>query len=327
MGNRLMRTILVTGGAGFIGSHLCNRLLEEENRVICFDNFDSYYDPHIKIKNVERLQKKYPGPLELVTGDIRNPEHVKGAFKTYPIDLVVHLAARPGVRPSILHPLLYEDVNIKGTIVLLDVCKEFGVKDFLFASSSSVYGENQRVPFSEQDLDIQPISPYGATKRAGELLCYSYHHLNEMNISCLRIFTAYGPRQRPEMAIHKFTRLIDLGEKIPMYGDGSSRRDYTYIDDLMEGILAIIGRHKGFEIYNLGESQTTSLKELIRLMEDALGKKAHLEMLNHQPGDVSVTYADITKAKEMLGYQPKIKIEEGIKRFVKWYKEEKRSNP
>jgi len=315
-----MNTILVTGGAGFIGSHLCERLLSDGARVICLDNFDSFYDPNVKIKNVEGVKKKSPELFELVTGDIRNPEHLKGVLQENRIDFVVHLAARAGVRPSISDPLLYQDVNIRGTIVLLEACKAYGIKNFIFASSSSVYGENQRVPFTERDLDIQPISPYGATKRAGELLCYSYHHLHGMNIACLRIFTAYGPRQRPEMAIHKFTRLIDQGEKIPIYGDGSSRRDYTYIDDLIDGILGVIRYHKGFEIYNLGESQTTSLKELIGLIEKAIGKKANVEMLESQPGDVSVTYADITKAKRMLKYQPGVKMEEGIRRFVEWYK-------
>jgi UDP-glucuronate 4-epimerase len=315
-----MSTMLVTGGAGFIGSHLCERLLSNGVKVICLDNFDSFYDPNIKIKNVEGIGKKFPDLFELVTGDIRNPDHLKGIFQKNRIDFVVHLAARAGVRPSIADPLLYQDVNIRGTIVLLEACKEHGIKNFIFASSSSVYGENQRVPFTEKDLDIQPISPYGATKRAGELLCYSYHHLYGMNIACLRIFTAYGPRQRPEMAIHKFTRLIDQCEKIPMYGDGSSRRDYTYIDDLIDGILSVIHHHKGFEIYNLGESQTTSLKELIRLIEESFGKKANIEMLESQPGDVSVTYADITKAERMLKYQPRVKMEEGIKRFVEWFK-------
>ncbi|MEW6375425.1 MAG: GDP-mannose 4,6-dehydratase [Thermodesulfobacteriota bacterium] len=315
--------ILVTGGAGFIGSHLCGRLLREGHQVICLDNFDSFYDPNIKIRNVEGWGKTFPDRFELITGDIRNVEHLREVFKKNRIDLVVHLAARAGVRPSIEQPLLYQDVNIRGTIVLLEACKEFGIKDFIFASSSSVYGENQRVPFSEEDLDIQPVSPYGATKRAGELLCYSYHHLYGMNIACLRIFTAYGPGQRPDMAIHKFTRLIDRGEKVPMYGDGSSRRDYTYIDDLVEGILSIIHRHKGFEIYNLGESQTTSLRELIRLIEEALGKKANIEFLEPQPGDVSITHADITKAKRMLGYQPGVNMKEGIKQFVEWYKKEK----
>jgi UDP-glucuronate 4-epimerase len=315
-----MSTILVTGGAGFIGSHLCEHLLSDRVNVICLDNFDSFYDPNIKIKNVEGVKKKFPEQFEVVTGDIRNPDHLQETFRKHQIDLVVHLAARAGVRPSISDPLLYQDVNIRGTIVLLESCKAYGIKNFIFASSSSVYGENQRVPFTEGDLDIQPISPYGATKRAGELLCYSYHHLYGTNIACLRFFTAYGPRQRPEMAIHKFTRLIDRGEKIPIYGDGSSRRDYTYIDDLIDGILGVIRYHKGFEIYNLGESQTTSLKDLIRLIEKAIDKKANIERLEPQPGDVSVTYADITKAKRMLKYQPRVKMEEGIKRFVEWYR-------
>jgi UDP-glucuronate 4-epimerase len=315
-----MSTILVTGGAGFIGSHLCERLLSNGIKVICLDNFDTFYDPEIKIKNAEAITKKFPDLFDLATGDIRNPEQVKTIFEKNKVDFVVHLAARAGVRPSIAEPLLYQDVNIRGAIVLLEACREYVIKNFIFASSSSVYGENQRVPFSEKDLDIQPISPYGATKRAGELLCYSYHHLYGMNIACLRIFTAYGPRQRPEMAIHKFARLIDRGETISMYGDGSSRRDYTYIDDLIDGILGVIDYHKGFEIYNLGESQTTSLKELIRLIEEALGKKANIEAMKFQPGDVSVTYANIAKAKRMLKYHPQVKIKEGIRRFVEWYK-------
>jgi UDP-glucuronate 4-epimerase len=318
-----MIKVLVTGGAGFIGSHLCDHLISNGIHVICLDNFDNFYDPNIKIKNVAEITEKLPDRFELITGDIRNPEHLKEIFNKDKIDFVIHLAARAGVRPSIADPLLYQDVNIRGTIILLEACKTYGIKNFIFASSSSVYGENQRVPFTEKDLDIQPISPYGATKRAGELLCYSYHHLYGMNIACLRIFTAYGPRQRPEMAIHKFTRLIDQGKKIPVFGDGSSRRDYTYIDDLIEGILGVIRHHKGFEVYNLGESQTTSLIELIRLIEGAFGKKANIEILEPQPGDVSTTYADITKAKKMLEYQPKVKMEEGIRRFVEWYKEGK----
>jgi len=318
-----MTNILVTGGAGFIGSHFCECLLRDGHHVICFDNFDSFYDPNIKIKNVEEIRKKFPDQFELITGDIRNQEHLAEIFKKTRVDLIAHLAARAGVRPSIAQPLLYQDVNIRGTMVLLEVCKEYGIKDFIFASSSSVYGESQRVPFSEEDFNLKPISPYGVSKRAGELLCYSYHHLYGMNIACLRIFTAYGPRQRPEMAIHKFTRLVDQGKKIPMFGDGSSQRDYTYIEDLIEGIRAVIHHPRGFEIYNLGESQTTSLKELIRLIEEALGKKANVEVLEPQPGDVSITYADISKARRMLGYQPKVKMEEGIKQFVQWYNREK----
>jgi UDP-glucuronate 4-epimerase len=315
-----MKTILVTGGAGFIGSHLCEALLDQGRVVIGFDNFDSYYDPQIKIRNVQRIQGRYPNSFDLVTGDIRNPEHLSNVFQQNPIHAVIHLAARAGVRPSLADPLLYQDVNIRGTLMLLEACRTHHVNRFVFASSSSVYGENQRVPFSESDLDIQPVSPYGATKRAGELLCFPYHQLYGMDIACLRIFTAYGPRQRPEMAIHKFTRLIDQGEKIPMFGDGSSRRDYTYIDDLIEGILGVLDPLKGFEIYNLGESQTTSLKDLITLIEKGLGKKARIERLKPQPGDVSITYADVRKAREKLGYRPRVKVEEGIQKFVEWYK-------
>jgi UDP-glucuronate 4-epimerase len=318
-----MKTFLVTGGAGFIGSHVCERLLGAGHRVVCLDNFDSFYDPRIKIRNVEGIRGRFPDRFELVTGDIRNPEHVSQIFETHRLEAVVHLAARAGVRPSIVQPLLYEDVNVKGTVVLLEACKAHGVTKFVFASSSSVYGENQRVPFSEQDLDIRPISPYGATKRAGEVLCFSYHHLYRWDIACLRFFTAYGPRQRPEMAIHKFTHLIDCNEKVPMFGDGASRRDYTYIDDIVDGILGVLEHHRGFEAYNLGESQTTSLKELIRLIENALGKKAIIETLPSQPGDVSITYADIGKSEKSFDYSPKVKIDEGIRRFVEWYKAEK----
>ena len=272
---------------------------------------------------LQAITKKFPDLFELVTGDIRNPEHLKEMFQKNRVDFVVHLAARAGVRPSLADPLLYQDVNIRGTIVLLEACREHGIQNFIFASSSSVYGENQRVPFSEKDLDIQPISPYGATKRAGELLCYSYHHLYGMNISCLRFFTAYGPRQRPEMAIHKFTRLIDRGEKIPIYGDGSSRRDYTYIEDIIDGMIGAIRYHKGFEIYNLGESQTTSLKELIRLIEEAIAKKANIERLKVPARGCLGHVCGHPKAKRMLKYQPKVKMKEGIKRFVEWYKKGK----
>ena len=318
-----MKTVLITGGAGFIGSHLSEWLLRRDSSVLCLDNFDNFYDPNLKIKNAERVRRAFLDRFELITGDIRNPDHLSEIFKSHRIDSVIHLAARAGVRPSLAEPLLYEDVNIRGTVSLLEACRSHGIHRFVFASSSSVYGENQRIPFSERDLDIRPVSPYGATKRAGELLCYTYSHLYGMDISCLRIFTAYGPRQRPEMAIHKFTRLIDQGERIPMYGDGSYRRDYTYIDDLIEGIVAAMDHLKGFEIYNLGESQTTSLRELILLIEKALSKKATVEKLEVQPGDVSVTYADITKARERLSYRPKVKIEEGIERFVQWYRTER----
>jgi UDP-glucuronate 4-epimerase len=264
--------------------------------VICFDNFDPFYDPNIKMRHV--------GDSEEVSGtltcdrDITNEEHLGEVFKKSKVGLVVHLAAKAGVRPSIAEPLVYQDVNVRGTVCLLEACRVNDVPQVVFASSSSVYGENQRVPFSEKDLDIQPISPYGATKRTGEVLGYTYHHLYDMDMACLRIFTAYGPRQRPEMAIHKFVRLIDCGEKIPLYGDGSSMRDYTYIDDLIDGILAVIRKSKGYEIYNLGESQTTSLKELIVLIENTLGMRAKIDPHEAQPGDVSATYADITGQKK-----------------------------
>ncbi len=259
-----------------------------------------------------------------MTGDIRNRDHLIELFQKSPIHIVFHLAAKAGVRPSLVDPLLYVDVNLRGTTLLLEVCREFEVRELIFASSSSVYGENQRVPFSEADLDLQPISPYGVTKRAGELLCYAYHHLYGMHIACLRIFTAYGPRQRPEMAIHKFTSLIDQGKEVPMYGDGSTRRDYTYIDDLIDGMMAVLHRHQGYEIYNLGESQTTSLKELILMIESAFRKKANIRVMEPQPGDVSITYADINKAKRLLNYQPKVNMEEGIRRFVEWYQENRK---
>ena len=320
-----MSTILVTGGAGFIGSHLCERLLSDGVRVICLDNFDTFYDPKIKIKNAGGIAKKFPDLFDLVTGDIRNPEHLKGIFQKDKVDFVVHLAARAGVRPSIAEPLLYEDVNIRGTVVLLEACKEHGIKNFIFASSSSVYGEKQRVPFTEEDLDIQPISPYGATKRAGELLCYSYHHLYGMNVACLRIFTAYGPRQRPEMAIHKFTRLIHRGSPVPFYGDGSSERDYTHIDDIVGGVAAALdwtgSAGTALEIVNLGESRTTSLRGLVDLIARSVGREARLERLPAQPGDVQRTCADVRKALRLLGYRPSTTVEDGIPRFVRWFEE------
>ncbi|UCD70869.1 MAG: SDR family NAD(P)-dependent oxidoreductase, partial [Syntrophobacterales bacterium] len=264
--------ILVTGGAGFIGSHLCERLMREGHRVVCLDNLDDFYNPKIKRRNIQESigEERF----ELIEGDIRDTQLIKRIFRRQTIDVVVHLAARAGVRPSIDYPKLYEEVNVRGTINLLDACREFGVKSFVFASSSSVYGRDSKAPFSEKDRVDTPISPYGATKRVGELFCYTYHHLFGINITCLRYFTAYGPRQRPEMAIHKFTRLIEGNERVPMYGDGQSMRDYTYIEDIIDGTLGAISRNKGYEIYNLGESRTTRLIDLIRMLEEALGKRA-----------------------------------------------------
>jgi UDP-glucuronate 4-epimerase len=313
--------ILVTGGAGFIGSHLVERLLREGHQVVCLDNFDDFYDPALKRRNLAApLQDR---AFRLVEGDLRHEGALKKILASGRIDGVAHLAARAGVRPSVQNPALYADVNIRGTIHLLEACRESGVRRFLFASSSSVYGNSSQVPFSEDDPVNHPISPYAATKKAGELLCHTYHYLYGVDIACLRYFTVYGPRQRPEMAIHHFTRCIHEGRKISLFGDGSSRRDYTYIDDAVDGTVRALFNKHGFEIYNIGESQTISLMELIRAIEKGVGKKAILEHLPEQPGDVRQTFADIRKAREKLGYDPRTRIQEGLSRFVRWYLQER----
>ncbi|MDZ7372505.1 MAG: GDP-mannose 4,6-dehydratase [candidate division KSB1 bacterium] len=314
--------ILVTGGAGFIGSHLCEKLLARGDTVVCIDDFNDYYDPRIKRRN---LAGCVGDPrFRLVEGDIREERVLEEAFSMGPFDVVAHLAARAGVRPSIRDPLLYEQVNVHGTTLLLEWMRRTGVQRMVFASTSSVYGANRKVPFSETDPVDNPISPYAATKKACELICYTYYHLFGIHTTCLRFFTVYGPRQRPDMAIHRFTRLIDTGKPVPMYGDGTSRRDYTYIDDVLQGVLRAIDGCEGYEIYNLGEARTVALAELIRLLEGLLGKKAKIQQLPEQPGDVPVTFADIRKAREKLGYDPQVPIEEGLRRFVQWYQEEKR---
>ncbi len=311
--------ILVTGGAGFIGSHLVEQLLTEGHRVICLDNFDDFYDPGQKRQNLSKalLQENF----RLVISDLREMEKLKEIFAAERIDQVVHLAARAGVRPSIRDPLLYAEVNVRGTLNLLETCRQFGVKKIIFASSSSVYGNNPKTPFAEEDRVDNPISPYAATKKAGELICYTYHHLYDFDIACLRYFTVYGPRQRPEMAIHYFTRLIYEEKKVPIFGDGHSRRDYTYIDDALQATMAAIKRSHGYEIYNIGESRTVSLLELVCILEERLGKKAQVEFWPPQPGDVAITFADIRKAQKMLDYSPQMSIEEGLDRFVRWFLE------
>ena len=314
--------VLVTGGAGFIGSHLVERLLAEGHGVVSLDNFDDFYAPALKRWNLVGAIKT--PAFKLVEGDLRDEALLGRIFEQEKIDWVAHLAARAGVRPSLENPALYADVNIRGTVCLLEACRQHGVRRFLFASSSSVYGNSSRVPFSEDDPVNHPISPYAATKKAGELLCHTYHHLYGMDIACLRYFTVYGPRQRPEMAIHHFTRSIFEGRKISLFGDGSSRRDYTYIEDIIEGTLGAFSREHGFQIYNLGESQTISLSDLIREIEGQAGKKAVLEYLPEQPGDVRQTCADIRKARGMLGYNPRTRVQEGLARFVQWYLEEKK---
>ncbi len=317
-----MKQVLVTGGAGFIGSHLCQRLLGEGCEVICLDNFDAFYNPALKRKNVEEIRATAgDGEFKLVEGDIRDAGLLEDLFRRSSYDLVIHLAARAGVRPSLEQPVLYEEVNVAGTLNLLEACREFGVMDFIFGSSSSVYGRNKTVPFTEADRLDAMISPYAVTKRVGEHFCYVYHHLFGLNIFCLRFFTVYGPRQRPEMAIHKFTRLILQGERVPLYGDGTSRRDYTYIDDIVDGVMGAVRNLGGYAIFNLGESQTVPLRELVSLLEEALGIKAEIEELPDQPGDVPITYADIDKARRLLGYDPQVGIEKGVERFVRWFRD------
>jgi UDP-glucuronate 4-epimerase len=311
-------TILVTGAAGFIGSQLSERLAARGDRVVGLDNFNAYYDPAIKRRNLARLQRG--GSFALVEGDIRDRELVARAFREHKPGTIVHLAAMAGVRPSLQDPVLYHDVNCTGTAVLLQAAREAGIARFVFGSSSSVYGGNEKVPFHEDDDVSGPVSPYAATKRANELSCHVFAHLYGMDIACLRFFTVYGPRQRPEMAIHKFVRLLERGEKLPLYGDGRSERDYTYVDDILDGVVKALDRSKGFRIYNLGESRTVSLKELVAAIGRATGKEPGVEWQPAQPGDVPRTFADIGRARAELGYDPRVALEEGLRRFVEWYR-------
>ncbi|MFO8008836.1 MAG: GDP-mannose 4,6-dehydratase, partial [Candidatus Brocadiia bacterium] len=278
------------------------------------------YDPAVKRANIAGALAT--GQVELVEGDIRHEETCRHIIERHSVRSVIHLAARAGVRPSIEQPDLYEDVNCRGTINLLEACcrPESSVEKFLFGSSSSVYGGNRKVPFSEDDPVGRPISPYAATKRAGELLCHVYHHLHGLPVVCLRFFTVYGPRQRPDLAIHKFTRLIESGEPIPVYGDGTSRRDYTYCADIVNGVMAALERPLEFEIINLGNSEPVELSRLIELLEEALGREAQVNRLPDQPGDMPATYADINRARELLDYEPRFPIRQGLARFVEWFR-------
>ena len=316
-----MRNILITGMAGFIGSNLAKSLLKEGFTVSGIDNFDNFYDPQIKRKAIEKLKEF--GQFKLYEGDIRDRALLDQIFAEQKIELVIHLAARAGVRPSIEQPGLYYDVNVTATLNLLEAMREADIKNMLFASSSSVYGNNKKVPFSELDPVDNPISPYAATKKAGELLCYTYHHLYDFNIFCLRFFTVYGPGQRPEMAIQQFGRKIREGLPITLFGDGSTRRDYTFVEDIVAGIMASAQNLKGYEILNLGNSDTISLIDLVHSIEDTLGKKALIEWQPMQPGDVEITYADISKAEKLIGFKPDYPIQKGLKKMFEEQGKEK----
>lgn len=308
--------ILVTGGAGFIGSHLCEHLLKMNHKVVCVDNFNSFYDPVIKERNISSVKNNKE--FSLFKADIRNRDELSDIFKKSRPELIIHLAAMPGVRPSIDNPFLFFDVNVTGTLVVLETMRSFGINKMIFASSSSVYGNNSKVPFSESDPVENQISPYASSKRACELLCYTYHSLYKFDIFCLRFFTVYGPRQRPDLAIHKFTSRILENKPIQVFGDGNTSRDYTYISDIIEGIYKSVTRLKGFNIYNLGESRTISLSNMIETLENALGKEAIKEFLPPQPGDVERTFADISKARNELDYDPVFDFKKGIEEFVRW---------
>jgi len=315
--------ILVTGGAGFIGSHLVEKLLAAGHEVVILDDFNDFYDPQIKHANIAGFAKD----VTVCHVDIRDGAAVRNLFHREKVDAIAHLAARAGVRPSIQHAQLYCDTNVSGTLHLLEAARVTGVERFILASSSSVYGASKTIPFSEEQHLIQTLSPYGATKVAGEFLCSTYSHLYQMRVVALRYFTVYGPRQRPDLAIHQFTRRIYAGQPIDQFGDGSTRRDYTYIDDVIQGTMAAL-QYQGplYDVFNLGESETIQLKELISAIENALGKKAKVNRLPEQPGDMPLTCADISKARKLLGYKPTTKLSEGLQKFIDWFLRSQRGN-
>jgi UDP-glucuronate 4-epimerase len=308
---------MVTGAAGFIGSHVCEFYIKQGHSIIGIDNFDNYYPEKIKQLNLSLLKKSHL--FQFIRADIRDKISLNSIFSSNQVEVVIHLAAKAGVRPSIDSIEDYYDVNVNGTVTLLEAMRLNNVKKMLFASSSSVYGNNSKVPFSESDPVDNPISPYASTKKSGELLCHVYCHLYGFQISCLRFFTVFGPRQRPDLAIHKFTKLIDDGESVPFYGDGSTARDYTYIEDIVNGINCAFNNLKGYNIFNLGESRVITLDQLVKTIEETLRKKAILKKMLLQQGDVKITYADISKAKSEIGYSPRFSFKEGIVEFVKWY--------
>ena len=311
---------LVTGGAGFIGSHVCERLLGTGHAVWAFDDLNNFYDPQIKRRNIRDIQS-LAKPFEFVHGDLTTRAALDELFGSVKFDQVIHLAARAGVRPSLEEPALYQRVNVEGTVNVLEAARLRGVKKIIIASSSSVYGVNAKVPFAESDPIFSAISPYAASKLACEALGHVYHYIYRMDVTVLRFFTAYGPRQRPDLAIHKFARLIHAGKPIPVFGDGSTARDYTYITDIVDGVMACAQEDFGYEVFNLGESQTVTLSRLIELLESALGRKAIIARQPPQPGDVPITFADVSKARAKLGYNPHVRIEQGIPQFVDWFRQ------
>ncbi len=309
--------ILVTGGAGFIGSTLSDALIARGDSVVVIDSFNDYYDPVIKRENIEGLLTSENFTLHEF--DIRERDKVASVIESECPDVICHIAARAGVRPSIVDPVLYEEVNCLGTLNIIEAAKGIGLKNFVFASSSSVYGLNSKVPFSEEDPVTCPISPYAATKRSNELMLYTYSHLYNIPVTCLRFFTVYGERGRPDMAIAKFTKLIHEGSPIPVYGDGSAIRDFTYIGDIINGVIGAIDRPYAYEIINIGGSKTVELRRVIEIIEAKLGKKAEIDFMDKVPGDVPVTSADVTKAALKIGFNPRVGIEEGIGRYVDWF--------
>jgi len=311
--------ILITGCAGFIGSHVSEALLRRGDSVVGVDNLNDYYDVRKKKSNLALLKKHVK--FRFYKQDIRDYKGLRKIFEKQKPGKIIHIAARAGVRPSIEQPLLYQEVNVKGTMNLLELAKEFRAKSFVFASSSSVYGNQRKIPFSEDDDVSKPISPYAATKRAGELLCHTYHYLYNMRIACLRFFTVYGPRGRPDMAPYLFTDWIIRGRPVNRFGDGTTKRDYTYVDDIVRGVVSALDKELGFEIINLGNNKPVMLNDFIKIIEKITGKKAVIKELPMQPGDVEITYADIAKAEKLLGYNPRMSIEEGMRKFFEWYKE------
>jgi UDP-glucuronate 4-epimerase len=309
---------LVTGGAGFIGSHVCERLLHSGHAVWAFDDLNNFYDPQLKRRNLRDIQS-LAKPFEFVHGDLTDLAAVDDLFGGVKFDQVIHLAGRAGVRPSLEEPALYMQVNVEGTVNVLEAARLNGVNKVIIASSSSVYGVNSKVPFAESDPIFSAISPYAASKLACEALGHVYHHIYGLDVVMLRFFTVYGPRQRPDLAIHKFAKLIYAGKPIPVFGDGSTARDYTYITDIVDGVMACTQKEFGYDIFNLGESQTVKLSQLIEMLEAVLGKKAKLDCQPPQPGDVPITFADVSKARAKLGYNPRVKIEQGIPLFVDWF--------